>query len=39
MHVLRNPSDPALSPWFALTDGQPIVMPAWMLRPDELRRF
>jgi len=39
MHVLRNPFDPALSPWFALADGQPIVMPAWTLRPDELRRF
>ncbi len=39
VHVLRNPFDPALSPWFALADGQPIVMPEWMLRPDELRRF
>jgi Domain of unknown function (4846) len=38
-HVLRNPFDSALSPWFALTDGQPIVMPEWMLRADELRRF
>jgi hypothetical protein len=39
VHVLRNPLDPALSPWFALADGQPIVMPEWMLRADELRRF
>jgi len=28
-----------LSPWFALEDGQSIVMPAWILRADELRRF
>lgn len=39
VHLLRNPLDPALSPWFALADGQPIVMPEWSLRPDELRRF
>jgi hypothetical protein len=39
VHVLRNPFDPALSPWFVLADGQPIVLPQWMLRPDELRRF
>jgi hypothetical protein len=39
VHVLRNPLDPALSPWFALADDQPILMPEWMLRPDELRRF
>jgi hypothetical protein len=39
LHVLRNPLDPAFSPWFALADDRPIVMPEWMLRPDELRRF
>jgi Domain of unknown function (4846) len=39
VHVLRNLSDSALSPWFALADDRPIVMPAWTLRPDELRRF
>jgi Domain of unknown function (4846) len=39
LHVLRNPLAPALSPWFALADDQPIVMPQWMLRADELRRF
>jgi uncharacterized protein DUF4846 len=39
VHLLRNPLDPALSPWFMLADDQPIAMPEWMLRPDELRRF
>jgi len=39
VHVLRNPLAPDLSPWFALADDRPIVMPAWLLRPDELRRF
>ena len=39
VHVLRNPLAPDLSPWFALADDRPIVMPEWMLRPDELRRF
>jgi len=39
VHVLRNPFDPALSPWFALADGRPIVMPEWSLAADELRRF
>lgn len=39
VHLLRTPLDPALSPWFALADDQPIVMSEWMLRADELRRF
>src|SRR5262245_4372644 len=39
VHVLRNPLDPDLSPWFALTDDRPVVMPEWMLRPDELKTF
>ena len=39
VHVLRNPLDPDLSPWFALADDRPIVMPARLLGPDELRRF
>jgi hypothetical protein len=39
VHLLRNPLDPALSPWFTLADDEPIVMPEWMLRADELRRF
>jgi len=39
VHVLRNPLDPALSPWFTLADGQPIAMPDWSLMASELRRF
>jgi hypothetical protein len=39
MHLLRNPFDPDRSPWFTLADDEPIVMPQWVLRADELRRF
>jgi hypothetical protein len=39
VHVLRNPFDSDLSPWFALAADRPIVMPAWVFRSDELRRF
>jgi len=39
VHLLRNPLDPDHSPWFVLADDQPIVMPAWTLRADEMRRF
>jgi hypothetical protein len=39
VHALRNPLDPALSPWFALADDRPIAMPEWSLKASELRRF
>lgn len=39
VHLLRNPFDPERSPWFALADDQSIVMPQWVLRANELRRF
>jgi len=39
VHALRNPLDPALSPWFALADDRPIAMPEWSLKASELSRF
>ncbi len=39
MHVLVNPSDPALSPWYTAEPGRPIVTPEWRFNASHLRRF
>jgi uncharacterized membrane protein YfcA len=38
MHVLRNPSEPELSPWYRVPT-QALVTPEWTFPPDSLRRF
>jgi len=39
MHVLVNPSSPALSPWYEADFGDTLRTPCWTFRRDELRRF
>jgi hypothetical protein len=39
VHVLRNPSDGALSPWYAAGAGQSLRTPEWTFRWTDLRRF
>jgi hypothetical protein len=39
IHVLNNPEDPALSPWYALDFGDVLVTPEWIFRRTDLRRF
>ncbi|HEY3358343.1 MAG TPA: DUF4846 domain-containing protein [Polyangia bacterium] len=39
IHVLKNPGDPRLSPWYATSFGQVLVTPEWVFRRDELKRW
>jgi hypothetical protein len=40
IHVLKNPSDPELSPWYEVDPtAEKIQTPEWEFYPDELRRF
>ena len=40
IHVLKNPSDPSLSPWYEVDpDAELIRTPEWDFNTDELRRF
>jgi hypothetical protein len=39
MHVLRNPDDPELSPWYDLDFGDELVTPEWTFRGGCLKRF
>ncbi len=39
VHVLRNPGDAALSPWYALDFGAELRTPEWTFQRTDLRRF
>lgn len=39
IHVLRNPNDPDLSPWYDVDFGQELLTPEYTFRRGELRRF
>ena len=39
IHVLVNPSSPALSPWYEADFGDTLRTPHWTFRRDELKRF
>ncbi len=39
MHVLRNPSDAALSPWYSADFGETLRTPEWTFRRTDLKRF
>lgn len=38
-HVLVNPNDPKLSPWYAADFGEELKTPEWTFRRNERRRF
>jgi len=38
-HVLRNPNDPQLSPWYDLDFGETLHTPEWTFEKDDLMRF
>jgi len=38
-HILRNPSDPELDPWYELDFDDPLVTPEYKFREEDLRRF
>jgi len=37
--ILRNPSDPRLSPWYSADFGEKLYTPEWTFRKDELKGF
>ncbi len=39
MHVLLNPSDPALGPWYELNEQKEIVTASWIFMRNQLRRW
>jgi hypothetical protein len=39
IHVLVNPDDPGLSPWFTLAAGEVLNTPEWPFPPGSLMRF
>ena len=39
VHILKNPSDAALSPWYPLPFGKALRTPEWTFRSTELKRF
>ncbi len=39
IHVLKNPKDPNLSPWFKLNDGEELVTPEWTFQWDQRKRW
>lgn len=39
IHILLNPNDANLSPWYNLTDSNEIITPEWTFQPQDLMRF
>lgn len=39
IHLLKNPGDADLSPWYDLDFGSRLETPEWNLRRIDLRRF
>jgi len=39
MHILKNPKDAALSPWYSVDFGDTLVTPEWVFNRGDVRRF
>lgn len=39
IHVLKNPMDAEISPWYELRDNALIITPEWDFRPEQLRSW
>ncbi len=39
MHILRNPNDPALSPWYSTNFQGSLETPEWTFKKGDLKRF
>lgn len=39
IHILKNPRDGALSPWYSLNFGDELITPEWVFKKTELKRF
>lgn len=39
IHVLKNPDDPGLGPWFRFPESGALATPEWTFRREDLKRF
>lgn len=39
IHVLKNPSETSESPWYQITDNEPVVTPEWIFYSNQLKRW
>lgn len=39
IHLLKNPMDPQLSPWYKVIDNQDVITPEWTFKTSQLRRW
>jgi hypothetical protein len=39
IHILKNPVDRGLSPWYKVADNQQVITPEWVFEPGQLRRW
>ena len=39
IHILKNPADPTLSPWYKLPSGDRLRTPDWIFKKTQLRYF
>ncbi len=39
IQILKNPNDPALSPWYKTDFEGPLLTPEWTFEKTDLRRF
>jgi hypothetical protein len=39
IHILKNTTDPAISPWFRADFGDELVTPEWTFKRDQIMRF
>ena len=38
-HILKNPYQPEISPWYQLGSSIDIITPEWSFSPNDLKRF
>ena len=39
IHILKNYSNPGLSPWYAVSEIFPLYTPQWQFAPGSLKRW
>jgi hypothetical protein len=39
MHILKNPNDETMSPWYPLDFGERLFTPEWTFQRNDLHRF
>ncbi|MCM8899934.1 DUF4846 domain-containing protein [Caldicoprobacter algeriensis] len=39
IHILKNPQDPQISPWYSIEFGDTLITPEWTFKKTDLKRF